>query len=305
MRSLLCSAVLLLLACGGEEAASPAGEQESAARAPRAPTGLLATRDTASRTRSQWNRLEYHGGPMMMGPDNVYVIWYGQWSDSPVQPVLVDFLSNLGGSPYFGVVSTYPNPAGVAPANALIYSGAFEDWYSWGATLTRSDIMMIVSQAAAGGDLPVDPDAIYLVLPSPDVSAVGHCESYCALHGATSANNVILKYAFIGNTTRCPSKCQWQYPGPNGYGPADAMASLIAAELFDSVTDPERNAWYDQSGLEPASKCAWTFGTTYEAANGALANVRLGGKDYLLQQLWVNQPQPPHARGYCATSVAP
>jgi hypothetical protein len=65
------------------------------------------------------------------------------------------------------------------------------------------------------------------------------------------------------------------------------MVSLIASELFNIVTDPQGTAWYDRLGLEGADKCAWTYGTTYLAANGRPANVHLGQRDYLLQQLWV------------------
>ena len=43
-------------------------------------------------------------------------------------------------------------------------------------------------------------------------------------------------------------------------------------------------------------KCAWTFGATYSSgSNGAVANVRLGSRDFLIQQNWVNA-----YGGYCA-----
>ena len=66
------------------------------------------------------------------------------------------------------------------------------------------------------------------------------------------------------------------------------------AKLDDTIIDPEFTGWFDRFLLEPADKCAWNFGTTYTTTNGARANVALGGRDYLLQQLWV-----PATRGYC------
>ena len=75
------------------------------------------------------------------------------------------------------------------------------------------------------------------------------------------------------------------------------MASIIAHELEEATTDPDLNAWYDRRGYENADKCAWTFGTTYTAANGAMANMKLGARDYLIQQNWVNA-----GGGYCALS---
>ena len=76
----------------------------------------------------------------------------------------------------------------------------------------------------------------------------------------------------------------------------DELASVIAHEMEEAATDPQLSAWYDSSGLENADKCAWTFGTTY-TANGALANMKLGNREFLIQRNWVNA-----SGGYCATS---
>ena len=75
------------------------------------------------------------------------------------------------------------------------------------------------------------------------------------------------------------------------------MASIIAHELEEATTDPNLNAWYDQRGQENADKCAWTFGTEYVTGNGAKANMKLGSRDYLIQQNWVNA-----SGGYCSVS---
>src|ERR1051325_9399642 len=78
------------------------------------------------------------------------------------------------------------------------------------------------------------------------------------------------------------------------------MASTIAHELDEAVTDPNLDAWYDSKQNETADKCAWTFGTTYTAINGSKANMQLGAKDYLIQQNWVNS-----GGGFCALSASP
>jgi hypothetical protein len=38
------------------------------------------------------------------------------------------------------------------------------------------------------------------------------------------------------------------------------MASIIAHESEEAISDPDLNAWYDSRGEENADKCAWTFG---------------------------------------------
>lgn len=34
-------------------------------------------------------------------------------------------------------------------------------------------------------------------------------------------------------------------------------------------------------------KCAWQYGTTYIVANGAMANMKSGNRDFLIQQNWI------------------
>jgi hypothetical protein len=68
------------------------------------------------------------------------------------------------------------------------------------------------------------------------------------------------------------------------------MISIVAHELEEAVTDPQLNAWYSRLGQENADKCAWKFGTTYTVGNGSIANMRLGARDYLIQQNWSYGP---------------
>jgi len=52
--------------------------------------------------------------------------------------------------------------------------------------------------------------------------------------------------------------------------------------------------------MENADKCAWKFGTTYTTANGQKANMKLGARDFLIQQNWVNAVKMPgRIQGYC------
>ncbi len=73
------------------------------------------------------------------------------------------------------------------------------------------------------------------------------------------------------------------------------MTSIIAHVLDGIVTNPADSGWFDRYDLENADKCAGTFGETYTTANGAKANVKLGYRDYLIQQNWVND-----RKGRCA-----
>jgi hypothetical protein len=255
-------------------------------------TGIGVIGSKGDRTRQ---KVEYHGGALMLAPKNLYFIWYGFWSGSTTPAILTDLALNLGGSAYFDAVTRYPGAVGVAPSNAVSYAGSISDSYSLGAYLTRLDVGFIVSGAVANQLLPADPDGIYVVVSSADVDETsGFGTEYCGFHSTTASGGVTLKFVFVGHPDRAPTKCKPQSIGPNGNAAADAMANVLVNEVFDTIVDPEFTGWFDRFLLEPADKCAWNFGTTYTTTNGARANVALGGRDYLLQQLWV-----PATRGYC------
>ena len=242
------------------------------------------------------NTITYHNGPVMMGAVNVYTIWYGNWSGNTATTIISDFLNTLGGSPYWNMNTTYYNGTKTPMQNALAYLGSTTDNYSQGSSLSDSQIRTVVSSAISSGRLPADAAGIYLVLTSADVTASsGFCTQYCGWHTYGTISSKSIKYAFIGNPARCPSACAAQTKGPNDNAGADAMISIITHELTEAATDPQLNAWYDGYGYENADKCAWKFGTTYTAPNGAKANVHLGSRDYLIQQNWVNS-----GSGYCA-----
>lgn len=299
LRLPILAATIVLAACGDvSPPMAPAGaptEQPLLAKAPSRPTGT-GIGVIGSKVDRTHQRIEYHGGPVKLGATFVYVIWYGDWAGSAVPAIVEDFAQNIGGSTYFDAVTRYPNASGVAPSNAIVYSGSVYDSYSYGAFLSRYDVGPIVGDAVLGtSSLPLDPDGVYVVLPSVDVAeSSGFGVDYCGFHTQTSINGIVVPVLFVGNPDRAPSQCKPQAVGPNGSSAADGIANILVNEIFDVIVDPAFTAWYDRFGLEPADKCAWNFGSTYTVTNGARANVRLGSRDYLLQQLWV-----PYARGFC------
>ena len=303
-RSALALATLLAACQDGPQPVAP----EAAAGAPVAakggsstagPTGRLGIRtEVVNRTRY---KIQYHPGPVMTGPVNLYYIWYGTWARHPAVNLVTEFATVLGGSSYHAINTLYPDGTGARPVNSVMFSGGIDDMYSRGSNLDRADVDSIVVRAINNGHVPLDPSGLYFVLGSSDVSVRDtdgalSCTMYCGLHGYTVVDGSAIKYAFVGNPERCPSQCAAQAVGPNGGLAADAMASTIAGLVSAMVTDPQLSSWYDRLGLENAGKCAWDFGPTYTAANGAQANIRLGTRDWLLQRNWV----PTRKGGYCA-----
>jgi hypothetical protein len=241
------------------------------------------------------NGINYHGGPLMLGTTKVYYIWYGNWDGNTATNILPAFAGSIGGSDYYNINTTYYDGSNTHVTNAVNLAGQAYDNYSRGTALSDAQVQSVVTDAINNG-LPKDPNAVYFVLTSADVNETsGFCTQYCGWHTHASFQGVEIKYSFVGNPDRCPSACAVQTTGPNGNAGADGMASIVAHELEEAVTDPVFTGWYDRRGYENADKCAWKFGTTYKTSNGAYANVNLNGVDYLIQQNWVNA-----GGGYCA-----
>src|SRR5262249_23664484 len=77
------------------------------------------------------SRIEYHGGLVLVGPVDVYFIWYGCWTNNcgnngsiNTVNLLQDFASNVGGTPYFVINTMYTNDSGYHPSGALFFGGA-------------------------------------------------------------------------------------------------------------------------------------------------------------------------------------
>ncbi len=244
------------------------------------------------------NGINYHGGPVMLGTTSVYYIWYGNWSGNTATGILQGLAQGIGDSPYYNINTTYYNGSNTHVANAVAYGGSINDSYSFGTSLSDAQIQSVVANAITTNKLPKSSNAVYFVLTSADVTASsGFCTQYCGWHAHGTIAGTDIKYSFVGNPDRCPSACAAQTVGPNGNAGADGMASIVAHELEEAVTDPDLNAWYDRRGYENADKCAWTFGTQFTASNGAKYNMTLGGRNYLIQRNWVNA-----SGGYCAVA---
>jgi hypothetical protein len=262
-------------------------------RGDRGPRRMMTTTGTS-------NAIAYHGGPIMLGTTHIYYIWYGNWAGDSAQSILLDLASNLNGSPYHRINTTYYNGAGLHVSKWVTYKGSTSDHYSKGVNIGDASVQAVVSSAITSGRLPKDPAGVYFVLTSKDVKETsGFCTAYCGWHTHATIAGTDIKFAFIGDPAmQCPGACEQQTTrSPNANPGADGMASVIAHELSEAVTDPALNAWYDANGEENADKCAWTFGTTYAASNGSRYNITLGSRQYLLQRNWVNS-----GAGYCAMS---
>lgn len=245
----------------------------------------------------------YHGGPIIQSERVVAIYWAGgtiynggpapnsTGSGSQDGSLVGYFLRNLGGSSYYNINTTYYDGNNVAVANDLSYTGYWATNASAptsGQSVSDAAIQSEIVSGFTSGALTYDASTVYAVFSGPGVNlGGGFGSSYCAYHGDFTWNGNVVKYAVMPHNYDYPSGCSALSGSPNNDIAADAEVNTLAHELEEANTDPELNAWYDRRGYENADKCAWTFGTTF-TSNGAVANVTIGSKDFLVQRNWVN-----------------
>ena len=244
--------------------------------------------------------MSYHGGRLMTAPAHVYLVWYGDWSGRPAVPVLTDLVRGFGGSAYAATNATYTDGSGRHVTTDVTLAGSLDDTYSHGRTLTDSAVRSVVRRAVTRGGLPVDPAGVYVVLTSSDVrESSGFGSRYCGWHTHATIGGADLAYVFAGDpSTQAPTGCAAPVaPTPSGDLATDALASTVVHELDEALTDPYLDGWYDRWFNENGDKCAWTYGPLQRTASGAWTNLRMGGRDFLVQRNWVVAPTQGCAMG--------
>jgi hypothetical protein len=251
----------------------------------------------------------YHGGPVLQPGTNVVAVY---WASSPIYSggpnpgstgngsqdgsLVGFFLRNLGGSPYFNINHTYTDGSGNLIANSVTYTGFWANNISVpsnGQSVSDGQMVAMLQSGFTSGALSYDASTLYAIFTAGTVNlGGGFGTQYCAYHthGTVTIGGVskTVLYAAMPYDYAYPTACSNNTTSPNNDPGADAEVNTLAHETEETTTDMLGNAWFDRRGYENADKCAWTWGTTYTTGNGGLANMNLGGKDFLVQRNWVN-----------------
>ncbi len=255
--------------------------------------------------------ISYHGGPVLQAGTNVAAIY---WASAPIfvngptagskgagsgdGSLIGTFLRGLGGSPYFNINHSYTNGSGAAIVNAVAYTQYWANNASVpaaGASVSDAQMTSMLQSGFNSGSLTFDASTVYAIFTAGTVNlGGGFGTQYCAYHThATVTIGGVAKtvlYAAMPYNYAYPSACTSGLAAANGTADkgADYEVNTLAHEIEETTTDMMGTAWYDSRGYENADKCAWNWGTTYTTAAGGKANMNIGGKDFLVQQNWVN-----------------
>jgi hypothetical protein len=207
------------------------------------------------------------------------------------------------------VVDTDSGLARTYITNSLTVAGSITlDYTLPEGGITEEDIGTIVADAITSNTVPYDPNAVYYLLTSKEITVANgyFCYYWCGLHSTAhmplDGGEVLIHYAMTGDVSACPAACDtWALsgnPSPNGNWTADGMTNIMAGDLTEMATDPIAigdPAWMDQISYGVSGACGWDFQDYYVQYDGAPYNVAFGGRNWLLQQLWArNETQENH-----------
>ncbi len=99
------------------------------------------------------NGINYHGGPLLTTGVHMYYIWYGNWAGSDTQAagILNNLATNIGGSPYFNINTTYYDGSGTHVSNSVTLFASYTVAAYLGNSLSDAQIQQVVSDAITGG----------------------------------------------------------------------------------------------------------------------------------------------------------
>lgn len=239
----------------------------------------------------------YHGGPIMLGTNTLYIIYYGQFPGGAhnTPGIINGFFAAVGGSGNFNVNTTYYDSQNRHITNSLTFnatSNVYYDSYSIGQNIGRNGIERIVQNALNANHLPLSTSAIYSVVTSPDVTG-SELNNLCAFHGNMTVSGKNIIYAALpdfGGTAlnSCSGNIAVYHDktSPNNNVGADMVLDSFMHELSESVTDPDGTAWFTKRGDENGDLCNFNYGASFVTGNGSHANTVLNGVSYLVQTIW-------------------
>jgi hypothetical protein len=233
--------------------------------------------------------LQYGGGAVQTTNTTYAIFWEpaGHASNAGYQPLVTQFLSEIGGTPLFSTTTEYYQGSGAtkqAITNTSAFGGSTVDSTPFPAGgVTDADLQAAVQRAIAANKWPVGTNHLYLVYTGPGGETVS---SYCAYHGVVSVNGVSTPYADepYGGQSGCTTPSS-----PNGNPAADSIINTTSHELWEAITDPNLgDGWTALSGDEGSDECNFMFGPT--DAGGA--DLRVNGHGYVVQTEWRNSQAP-------------
>lgn len=244
------------------------------------------TRDAARQNLARSSPdMTYHGGPILPSVSVRAIFWGSSWPSYTGDEItgMDSWYKGVGGTSYAATVDEYTDAAGQSVSSSITYQGHIIDGSSVPKHLSTSAVLAEACKAGA----PVTANGYYPVY----VDKPRGGANYCAYHSWGSCNGTQIEFGFFFK----PDGDAGCNPNSTVSGQSEGLAAdanVSGHELSETRSDPNGNAWYDNSGGENGDKCAWAFGGPY---------VLLGSTEWKIQGNWSNYDYD-HNTGYANSS---
>ena len=206
--------------------------------------------------------LLYNGGPVAHTSRLYLLFWGTQWSSDPngVEDYLYNYTNGIcsSGDYWVGTNAQYTDSSGAGPscANGSAFQGWAQD--TGGPAPANASQAQIAAEAVAGADYfgALGTDAQVAVISPSGTHPDGFPSTgFCAWHSDTSdpSGNEV-SYTNLPYVLDAGTSC-----GEDSVrSTLDGFSIVEGHEFSETQTDPELNAWIDNTGEEIGDKCAWT-----------------------------------------------
>ncbi|HWS45770.1 MAG TPA: hypothetical protein VN636_07910, partial [Acidimicrobiia bacterium] len=203
--------------------------------------------------------------------------------DARYELLMRRFVSDLGGTPYYNIVTQYPDSTKVAPSNSVKLDDSVVDTtnrYPNDVPLTRKDVSSEVHRMVVKRHWKEDGNHLFIVFTGKGIRVYKGADAY---HDAFYDGSTLTYFAAI------PIEAPIKGASPNADPQADGEGDALSHEIFEAVTDPAYHfkvAWRDINKQEIGDKCQTNAADPPRNAQGA--NIYLHGHPYKIGSRWSN-----------------
>ncbi|MBV8197234.1 MAG: hypothetical protein JO263_03805 [Candidatus Eremiobacteraeota bacterium] len=232
--------------------------------------------------------LTYGGGPVQVTPTVFLVFWHYNLGDSKgVQPLLKNYIGNMGGSNHNSIYDQYYEISGSSTiyiTNPSNQYGGFWDDNTNPIPSHPSDSAIAAEARRAVSHFGYNANASYVIATAHNHSTSGFGTQWCAYHSATTSSGRLVSYTDLPYMPDAGANCGSNIISPpsDESGTDEGVTIVEGHEQGESVTDPNPpSGWYNSSYGEIGDICAWTN----------IQNDPFNADSFTMQPMWSNSAQ--------------
>ena len=226
------------------------------------------------------SNMVWHGGPVQHTP-HIYIVYWGWKGSDPsgVGPRMQSFFGGVGGSQWLSSQAQYTDSSGhVGNQTGMLVSTWSDNTNALPRRITQSALAGEAVRAVSHFSGSYSVSTNYIVATPHGHSQSGFGTQWCAYHSTASSGSGTVSWTYMPYMPDAGQNCGANSVNGGSGGTLDGVTIVGGHEQAETMTDPQLNAWYDNSGAETGDKCAWTN----------LQNTPFSTGTFPTQPLWSN-----------------